>query len=85
MTDYLKTFRPKTWASYQYIYPPFVDYFKRFERITERNILNYITKRLETRTKKGTFVSPSTINRELAYCRAAFNHSRKKLGYPNPF
>jgi integrase len=73
---YLKTHRPKTYRSYKYNRKPAESFFNKKTKITKQDIVDYQRLRL-SQEKSG-----ATINRELAYCRAAFNRS----GLPhNPF
>ena len=79
---YLKVHRPSTYKSYKYIDHHFVNYFKNKKRITFKIILNYQETMLKTESKAKKLFSEATINRHLAYCRAAFKRAAVE---PNPF
>jgi integrase len=73
---YLKTHRPSTYKSYQYNCKAFEPFFKKKNKIIKQDIIDY------QRLRRSQLKSGATINRELAYCRAAFT----KAGIiPNPF
>ncbi|WP_319524273.1 tyrosine-type recombinase/integrase [uncultured Desulfosarcina sp.] len=77
---YLEQYHPSTYASVKY----YKRYFRYFygKQIDEKAIEEYRASRRSTTTSRGTPTSHSTINRELQYLRAAFNHAGIK---PNPF
>jgi integrase len=66
--QYLKTHRPKTYKSVQYIEDT-LRWFQRFDRIGPAEIVKYQEKRL------GDGKSRGTINRELQYLSAAYNRA----------
>ena len=73
---YLKTSRPSTYRSYKYNRKPTESFFNKKTEITKQDIIDY------QRLRRSQDASGATINRELAYCRAAFN----RAGLPhNPF
>jgi integrase len=78
--EYLRKYHPTTYASIKYAQKQFSFFYGK--RIDYNTIEEYRTKRKSEITQRGTLVSGTTVNRELQYFRAAFNHARIK---PNPF
>jgi integrase len=77
---YLETHHPNTYRTVKY-YAMHFQYFYG-KQLSEDTIEAYRNKRRAEKTKRGTLTSPATINREMQYLRAAFNHAKVK---PNPF
>jgi integrase len=56
----------------------------RTSRLTNGALMDYRARRRGSKTPRGTFVTQHSINRELAYLRAAFEHCRRFHGLTMP-
>jgi len=63
------------------------DYFGNLapDRITPTTIEEYIENRLHTKSRKGTYLTPATINREIALLKTCYNKAEKdRKTHDNP-